>query len=91
MPYITPQERVKLDPAIDALVTAVDSVRAGSMAGYLNYAITRLLLGTLLAEPSYLQIATATGVLENVKQEMYRRLAAPYEDTKRADNGDVYE
>jgi len=30
------------------------------------------------------------GVLENVKQEMYRRLAAPYEDKKAEENGDVY-
>jgi len=56
------------------LVTAVDAVRAGSLAGYLDYAITKLLLGTLLAEPSYLQIATAMGVLENVKQGLCRRL-----------------
>jgi len=60
------------------------------MAGYLNYAITRLLLGTLLSEPSYLQIATTTGVLDNVKHEMYRKLAAPYEDVKAQENGDVY-
>lgn len=90
MPYIPQHERDQLDPAIHLLIRALGAVRAGSMAGYLNYAITRLLLGTLLAEPSYLQIATATGVLENVKQELYRRLAAPYEDKKAAENGDVY-
>jgi hypothetical protein len=32
-----------------------------------------------------------TGVLENIKQEFYRRAAAPYEDRKINQNGDVKE
>lgn len=93
MPYITQAQRNGLDPAIHLLVKALRHQQGESlgMAGCLNYAITRLFLETLLADPGYLKIALATGVLENVKQEMYRRLAAPYEDTKIADNGDVYE
>ena len=31
------------------------------------------------------------GVLECAKLELYRRMAAPYEDEKIEDNGDVYE
>lgn len=38
----------------------------------------------------YETIAGVTGVLENIKAELYRRLAEPYEDQKIADNGDVY-
>ena len=90
MPYIRQYERDQLDPHITALLDALGAVRSSSMAGYLNYAITRLVLGTLLNEPSYLQIATATGVLENVKQELYRKLAAPYEDDKAKTNGEVF-
>lgn len=30
------------------------------------------------------------GVLECVKQELYRRLIAPYEDKKKDENGDVF-
>jgi len=59
-------------------------------AGEFNYVITRLVdtwLGTSL---SYHNIALITGVLENVKQELYRRLAIPYEDQKIVSNGDVY-
>lgn len=58
--------------------------------GNLNYSITRtcsLLMGT----PSYSKIALITGVLENVKQEFYRRVAVPYEDLKIMENGDVEE
>jgi hypothetical protein len=40
---------------------------------------------------SYSKIAIITGVLENVKQEFYRRAAAPYEDKKILQNGDVRE
>jgi hypothetical protein len=58
-------------------------------AGQVNYLITTLVKNWIGA-PSYTRIATMTGVLENVKQEMYRRLASPYEDIKIAENGDVY-
>jgi len=33
----------------------------------------------------------AIGALECAKLELYRRVAAPYEDTKIAENGDVYD
>jgi hypothetical protein len=40
---------------------------------------------------SYSKIAMATGVLENIKQEFYRRVASPYEDKKINENGDIRE
>jgi hypothetical protein len=80
VPYIKPKDRPKLALRIDP---------EGLSAGELNYHIT-LLVKAWIGEPSYTKIATATGVLENVKQEFYRRLAAPYEDAKIAENGDVY-
>jgi hypothetical protein len=33
----------------------------------------------------------ATGVIENIKQELYRRVAATYEDQKILSNGDIVE
>lgn len=92
MPYIPPEDRPDLDPAIEALAHAVRAKAAerdGSFEGYLNYAITRLVLGVLPSR-RYASIARATGVLENVKQEFYRRYAAPYEDEQIARSGDVY-
>jgi hypothetical protein len=32
-----------------------------------------------------------TGVLENIKQEFYRRIASQYEDKKILENGDIIE
>jgi hypothetical protein len=40
---------------------------------------------------NYKHINEIIGVLECAKQEFYRRVAAPYEDTKIQENGDVYE
>lgn len=79
MPYIPQAERDKI---------IVGDI-AGMTAGQLNYMITQM-IRQWIGEPSYTKIATATGVLENVKQEMYRRLASPYEDKKIEENGDVY-
>ena len=38
----------------------------------------------------YAHLNEAIGVLECAKLELYRRVAAPYEDGKRAETGDVY-
>lgn len=40
--------------------------------------------------PSYKIINEIIGVLECVKLEFYRRIAAPYENDKQQANGDVY-
>lgn len=95
MPYIDPTVRTKLDPCIEALVRAVTKDRPFTLdgAGHLNYAITRLML--LIAFPdgrvNYPSLALLTGVLNNVSDELYRRVIVPYENQKRNANGDVYE
>jgi len=84
MPYIQKQHREVLDPLIDALSAAL------ATEGDLNYALTRLVLGTLRRSGvTYAAIATLSGVLKNVSDEFYRRLAGPYEDLKREQNGDL--
>jgi hypothetical protein len=60
------------------------------IAGILNYCITRI-CSSCSGDISYQKIAIITGVLENVKQEFYRRIASPYEDKKIIENGDVKE
>lgn len=59
-------------------------------AGELNYAITRLVTNYLRGDYGYDQLNEAIGVLECSKLELYRRMVAPYEDAKCAENGDVY-
>jgi len=61
-------------------------------AGELNYLVTRLLDQYILKKGGlkYARINDVIGVLECAKLEAYRRLAAPYEDSKISEAGDVY-
>jgi len=86
VPYIAADERPALDPLIEALAREIGSE---SYEGRLNYAITRLCL-EVMPELRYKQLNAVVGVLECAKQELYRRLAAPYEDAQAERNGDVY-
>jgi len=58
--------------------------------GALNFQITTLIDEWLCGDVRYESINAAIGVLECAKLELYRRIAAPYEDKKIALNGDVY-
>jgi hypothetical protein len=91
MPYIPPQQRERLDERIEGLAQSVNALAAevGSYEGILNYVVTELVL-KVMPERRYKHIARVTGVLQNVSQEFYRRLAAPYEDEAAATHGDVY-
>jgi len=80
MPYIKQEERL----AIPSMVP--------ESPGELNYLITKLLLEYIDEKGgmSYTVVNEIVGVLECAKLELYRRLAAPYEDQKCEENGDVY-
>jgi hypothetical protein len=87
MPYIKQEDR----PGIGA--------RVAHNPGELNYKLTRECVHYMdaqtkssgMAEPSYAIIAEAIGALECAKLELYARIARPYEDRKRVENGDVYD
>ena len=67
--------------------------RIGWAPGTLNYIITRLCdywCRDFEGESNYDKYNGVIGVLECVKQELYRRQIAPYEDKKCEQNGDVY-
>jgi len=59
-------------------------------AGELNFLITTFIRDYYNAMPCYQSINDIVGALEGAKLEFYRRVAAPYEDTKIIQNGDVY-
>lgn len=86
MPYILPEERDWIAPALKNL-----TVQLGTNAtpGVLNYLITELLLSQYPA--SYGHMNELIGVLECAKHEFYRRVVVPYEEVKRNQNGDVYD
>ena len=98
MPYINEEEREELDSAILGLVCAIRNKKSGldnpndlsSYLGRINYCFSRV-IGQLINTISYNKIAMITGVLENIKQEFYRRLASVYEDQKINENGDLRE
>ena len=80
MPYILRSRRVKLDGNRDL----------PRNAGELNYVITNIISEYYQQEGGYSSINDVLGALEGAKLEFYRRVAAPYEDTKIQENGDVY-
>ena len=98
MPYIKEEERLELDLAIEYMIKAIKDNKTSlsnpfNFANYLgriNYCFSRVVAG-VMGSVSYSKIAMATGVLENIKQELYRRIASPYEDQKILENGDIKE
>lgn len=89
MPYIKEEYRIQFDVPIIRLQQAMYDIADEDevFGGIMNYVITKLLRPS---ELSYNRIMVVLGTLEAVKLEFYRRAAAPYEDTKRKENGDVY-
>ena len=96
MPYINESARLELDDCIDNMVEClthgnnVSNEEFTVLLGEINYSFTRILAKSM-GEVSYSKIAMVTGVLENVKQEFYRRIAAAYEEKKIVQNGDIKE
>ncbi len=89
MPYIKPEER-------NTLVNQYKNncMDLGNMfpdnPGELNYVITMIIKNYFNHKPCYQSINDVVGALEGAKLEFYRRVAAPYEDSKIIENGDVY-
>lgn len=98
MPYITEEERQELDDCIDQMIKCISSTKTNlnnpddfsNFLGRINYCFSRIIMG-VMRTTSYKNIAMATGVLENIKQEFYRRIAMPYEEQKITENGDIKE
>ena len=96
MPYINESARVELDSSIDNMVDClthgndVSNEEFTTLLGEINYTFSRILAKSM-GQTSYSKIAMITGVLENIKQEFYRRIAASYEDKKIVENGDIKE
>lgn len=82
MPYIKPERRRPIALGTEPPITA----------GELNFAVTTIVQRFTAARGgvSYQVINDALGALEGAKQEFYRRVAAPYENRKIQENGDVY-
>jgi hypothetical protein len=89
MPYIKEEDRLKYQHdlmSLNARLTVGNEIPEGE----LNFLISTLIADLLKHYGlNYANANKLMGVLECSKLELYRRLIAPYEDTKVNENGDV--
>jgi hypothetical protein len=78
------------NPWSDPKKRSISNQEMLDICGDINYCFSRILAG-VMGQVSYPKIAIITGVLENIKQEFYRRVASSYEDKKIIQNGDIKE
>jgi len=88
MPYIISPKRKPIDDA----VAAVPFMEHGD----LTYAITRLMVRYVLDHGGgqvlrYTVLSQALSAAQDAADEFYRRVVVPFEDRKRAENGDAYD
>lgn len=90
MPYIAQNLRSLLDTPLEQ-IEAILSASEGDFEAILNYLICRISDAHLIRQGTrYANINRIIGAIECSKQEIYRRLAAGYEDSKIAENGDAF-
>lgn len=91
MPYIKQEQRTpEMNAAVEAFVDSGTAEKAN--VGDLNYVLSSIVHEWLKAKGvCYANINAAIGVLTCAKLELYRQIAAPYEDIKKAENGPVSE
>lgn len=78
------------NPCSDPKKRGISNEELLDICGDINYCFSRI-LGGIMGDVSYSKIALITGVLENIKQEFYRRVAQLYENDKVFQNGDIKE
>jgi len=82
MPYINQEDRVRILGGGSGVVP--------TNPGELNYMLTLLIKRFLGKDYNYQKLNDAIGALECCKLELYRRVVTPYENSKIAQNGDVF-
>jgi hypothetical protein len=87
LPYIKSENRKKYGDVLKKLVEILKVLPPEEVDGELNYVVTKILKEVYPLR--YYHINKAIGVLECAKLEFYRRVAAPYEETKIKESGDV--
>lgn len=81
MPYIPFERRVIMD----------QPGRVATQPGELNYQLSQYIRSYIAMHGlSYNTLNELIGVLECLKLELYRRIAAPYEQQKLIENGEVF-
>jgi hypothetical protein len=83
MPYIKPECRDYFDKEIEDIVENI------AQPGDLCYVIYKLLNDLTNKNKCFKTMSSLIAEVESAKLEFYRRIAAPYEDQKIIENGDV--
>ncbi len=87
MPYISQEDRNTYDDRLDDLCFALEE--EGYQEGHVTYVLYKIVARWFKYQPGYKAIARIRGVLWGTTAEFDRRVAAPYEDEKIKENGDV--
>jgi hypothetical protein len=87
LPYIKADKRKKYKKTLKELVRILKTLPPEEIDGELNYVVTKILKE--IYPLRYFHINKAIGVLECIKLEYYRRVAATYEDQKIKEAGAV--
>ena len=82
MPYISQDRRPELRPEAGRAAVSVGELTYQLVLVTVDYMVNRGL--------SFGSLSEAIAALECAKLELYRRIATPYEDAKRAEHGDVF-
>lgn len=91
MPYIKVEDRIELEADLRNLFSSMSKV-PDLNAGTLNYLFTRIAHEYLKVKGKrYQYLNDVSGALQNADKELYRRVAAEYEDECIKRNGDVLE
>ena len=83
MPYIRPETREMMRPHLHRVLPYIVSV------GDLCYVIYYFMKAFIERDKSFSTISAAQSAAQCAILELYRREAAPYEDSKILENGDV--
>jgi hypothetical protein len=84
MPYVNSAFRQAMQEELEPLAACIDD------EGSFNYAVTYLCHSFIQRKGlRYATLNRAIGVLECAKLELYRMIAAPYEDIKKKENGPI--
>lgn len=100
MPYIKPERRPDLDPILQDLWnelverlphdTPEEKKPLDAMKGDVNYCFTKILV-TMLAKfgAHYATLSNIEAIPKDVEKEFHEQFMRPYEDKKKAENGEI--
>ncbi len=91
MPYLTPENKKKVEYKFESSLSPEIFGAKLENSGELNYSITQIIRGYFKSNGGrYQQINDVIGSLESAKAEFQRRIVSFYENSKIESNGDVY-